>query len=252
MRFITRLLVVLIVIAVVVVLALGFLGVVPGVSSILGADKPRDLGVRYTEADFTSFMAKNHVKRVVLDTASTPQASWVLQGSQKITAAFTDTEITARLAKAEGWALDPFTDVQVKIAPDGVLEASGIVHVDRLRAYAQATGVSQGDIDAIAKGVEKYRISQGSFPVYARGTLSITDNNLDIDVSALTIGKIPVAAALYRGAKSSFQSFVHERLTSGGYGSLSVKSLTFTGGKMNFVGTLPTVITTAKSIAGGD
>lgn len=252
MRFITKLLVALIVIAVVVVLVLGFLGVVPGVSGLLGADKPRDLGVTYTEADFTSFMAKNHVKRVVLDAVATPQASWVLQGSQNVTAVFTDKEITARLAKAEGWALDPFTDVQVKIAPDGVVEASGMVHVDRLRAYAQATGVSQDEIDTIAKGVGKYRIPQGSFPVYAKGTLSITDNNLDIDVAALTIGKIPVAAALYRGAKDSFESFVHERLTSGGYGSLSVKTLNFTGGKMNFVGTLPKVITTAKSITGGN
>lgn len=251
MRFITRLLVALIVIAVVVVLALGFLGVVPGVSRILGADKPRDLGVTYTEADFNSFMAKNHVKRVVLDSAPTAQASWVLQGSQTVTTTFTDKEITARLAKAEGWVLDPFTDVQVKIAQDGVVEASGIVHVDRLRAYATATGVSQDEIDTIAKGVDKYRIPKGLFPVYAKGTLSITDNNLDINLSGLMIGKIPVAEVLYRGAKSSFESFVHERLTSGGYGNLSVKALSFANGKMSFSGTLPKVITTAKSIQGG-
>lgn len=251
MRFIKRLLVVLIVIALAVVVGLGYLGVVPGVSNILGANKPRDLGVRYTDADFNSLMAKNHVKRVVLDAVSTPQASWVLQGSQNVTTTFSDREITARLAKAEGWALDPFTDVQVKIGQDGVVEASGIVHVDRLRSYAEATGMSQDEINSIAKGMDTYKIPRGSFPAYAKGTLSITNNTLDINVSQLVIGKIPIAESLYRQAKAPFESFVHERLTSGGYGSLSIKSLTFTGGKMNFSGTLPKVITTAKSITGG-
>ncbi|MHB8108156.1 MAG: hypothetical protein ACYDH4_12140, partial [Candidatus Cryosericum sp.] len=117
--------------------------------------------------------------------------------------------------------------------------------------YAEATGVPQDQIDAIAKGMTKYRIPQGSFPVYAKGNLSITENKLDINLSGLTIGKIPIAETLYRGAKSSFESFVHERLTSGGYGSLSVKALSFANGKMTFSGTLPKVITTAKTILGG-
>jgi hypothetical protein len=251
MRFIKRLLVVLIIIAIAVVAGLGYLGIIPGVSRLLGADKPRDLGVTYTEADFNALVSKNHVKRVVLESAPTVQSSFALQGSQTITNAFTDKELTARLAREEDWALNPFTDVQVKIAQDSVVEASGIVHVDRLRGYAEATGVPQDQIDAIAKGMTKYRIPQGSFPVYAKGTLSITDNKLDINLSGLTIGKIPIAETLYRGAKSSFESFVRERLTSGGYGSLSVKALSFANGKMTFSGTLPKVITTAKTILGG-
>lgn len=251
MRFIKRLLVVLIIVALAVILGLGYLGVVPGLSSILGASKPRNLGVTYTDADFTSLMAKNHVKRVVLESAPTPQASWVLQGSQTVTAAFTDKEITARLAKAEGWALDPFTDVQVKIGQDGVVEASGIVHVDRLRAYAEATGVSQDEISTIAKGMDTYKIPRGSFPAYAKGTLSITNNTLDINVSQLVIGKLPIPETLYRQAKAPLESFVHERLTSGGYGSLSIKSLTFSNGTMKFSGTLPKSITTARNILGG-
>jgi hypothetical protein len=46
--------------------------------------------------------------------------------------------------------------------------------------------------------------------------------------SALAIGKIPAAAALYHGARSAFESFAHEQLTSGGYEGLSVKSLNST------------------------
>ena len=251
MRFIKKLLVVLIVIAVVVVMGLGYLGVVPGVSKLLAADKPKNLGVTCTDADFNSIMSKNHVKRIVLESAPDIKSSFVLQGSQTINNTFTDREITARLAKDDDWPLNPFTDVQVKIAQNGVVEASGIVHVDRLRAYAQATGVPQKEIDAIAKGMDTYKIPRGSFPAYVKGNLSIKDNSLDINLSELSMGKLPVPETLYRQAKAPFESFVHERLTSGGYGSLSIKSLTFSDGTMHFSGTISRTITTAKTILGG-
>ena len=48
------------------------------------------------------------------------------------------------------------------------------------------------------------------------------------------------------------KKFVHERLTSGGCGSLSVQNLTFISGKMNFIGTHPTVVTAGESITEGE
>jgi len=48
------------------------------------------------------------------------------------------------------------------------------------------------------------------------------------------------------------KSFMHERLTSGGCASLSVQSLTFISGKMNFTGTLLTVVTAGESITEGE
>lgn len=251
MRLIKRLLIGLFIVAIAVILGLGYLGFVPGLSNILGASKPKNLGVTYTAVDFNSIMSKNHVKLVVLEKAPTVRESFVLQGSQTISNAFTDKEITARLAKNDDWPLSPFTDVQVKIGQGGIVEASGIVHVDRLRLYAEATGVSQTEIDAIAKGMDTYKIPRGSFPAYVKGTLSIKDNNLDINLSQLMIGKVPIPETLYRQAKVPFESFVHERLTSGGYGSLSVKSLTFSDGMMRFSGTIPKTVTTAKTILGG-
>jgi hypothetical protein len=251
MGFIRGLLVVVVVVIIVVVLGLGYLGLVPGVSNMLGADKPRDLGVTYTDADLTSILSKNRVQRVVLESVPDIKSSFVLKGSQAVDNVFTDKELTARLGQESDWPLNPFTDVQVKIGENGVIEASGIVRVDRLRGYAEATGVSPGLIEAISKGMDKYRIPKLSFPAYVRGTLSIEDNNVDINLSELSIGKLPVPERLYSQAKNAFESFVHERLTSGGYGSLSAKSLTFSNGMMQFSGTIPKTITTAKTILGG-
>ncbi|MCX6098209.1 MAG: hypothetical protein NTZ77_07055 [Caldiserica bacterium] len=250
MRFIRRLLVVLVVIVIAVILGLGYLGVVPGVSRLLGSDKPRELGVTYTDTDLKSILSKNRVQRVVLESAPDIKSSFVLKGSQAVDNVFTDKEITARLGQESDWLFNPFTDVQVKIGENGIVEASGIVHVDRLRAYAEATGVPQEEINAIAQGMDKYKIPRGSFPAYVKGTLSIKDDELDINLSELNIGKIPVPEALYSQAKSAFEGFVHERLTSGGYGSLDIKSLSFSNGKMSFSGSIPKVITTAKTILG--
>lgn len=37
---------------------LGYFGFIPGVSKIFGSDQPRDLGVTYSYADYTSYMDK--------------------------------------------------------------------------------------------------------------------------------------------------------------------------------------------------
>lgn len=250
MRLIKSFLVGLIVIVVVVVLGLGYLGFVPGVSKILGSDKPRDLGITYTDADLKSITSKNHVQRVVLESAPDIKSSFVLKGTQAIKNVFTDKEITARLGQESDWLFNPFTNVQVKIGENGVVEASGVVRSDRLKGYAEATGVSLKGIEAISKGMDKYKIPKISFPAYIKGNLSIENNRLNIDLSELYIGKIPVPKKLYSQAKSLFESFVYERLTSGGYGGLLVKSLSFSNGKMSFSGNIPKVITTAKTIPG--
>jgi len=251
MGFLKGLLVGIIVIVLVVVLGLGYLGFVPGVSKILGTDKPRDLGIQYTDADLKSITSKNHVQRVVLESAPDIKSSFVLKGKQTISNVFTDKEITARLGQSEVWPLDPFTDVQVKIGEDGVVEASGVVRVDRLRGYALATGIPSEAIDAISKGMDKYKIPRISFPAYVKGTLSIKDNRVDINLSELDIGKIPIPKEVFSQAKGLFEDFVFQRLTSGGYGSLYIKSLSFSNGKMSFSGTIPKVITTAKTILSG-
>jgi hypothetical protein len=248
MGFLKKLLKVLIVLFVIVILVFGYLGFVPGVSNIFGSNKPKNLGIQYTDADLKSIVSKNTISRIVVNSAPDIKSSFVLEGSQPINNVFTDKELTARLNQTSDWALNPFTNVHIKIGNDGTVEASGIVRVDRLRSYAEATGVPTKDIKAISQIMDKYKIPRVSFPAYVKGNLSIINDKLDINLSELNIGKIPISKEIFSQAKTPFEDFVHERLTSGGYGSLYIKSLTFSNGKMNFSGNIPKVITTAKTI----
>src|SRR5450759_3149113 len=250
MDFIKKFAVGLLVIIIVIVLGLGYLGFVPGVSKMLGSDKPRDLGIRYTEADLNSIISKNGVQRIVLESAPNIKSSFVLEGSQALDNVFTDKELTARLGQESDWLFNPFTTVQIKIRENGIVEASGVVRVDRLKGYAEATGVSSKEIEVMSKGMDKYKVPRISFPAYIKGNLSIEDNRVNIDLSALYMGKIPVANELYGQATRAFEDFVYKRLTSGGYGSLYVKSLSFSNGKMSFYGNIPKIITTAKTTLG--
>ena len=53
--------IIVLVLALIAVLVAGWFGMVPGVSAVLGATKVRDLGVRYTAADFTSYQEKTGI-----------------------------------------------------------------------------------------------------------------------------------------------------------------------------------------------
>ena len=46
------------------VLALGYLGFVPGVASLFGSDKPRDLGIKATAADLQSANSNDKITKI--------------------------------------------------------------------------------------------------------------------------------------------------------------------------------------------
>ena len=52
------------------VLFLGYIGMIPGLASILGSDKPRDLGIQYTQADLDSAQSKLKQTTIEIGTAS--------------------------------------------------------------------------------------------------------------------------------------------------------------------------------------
>jgi len=45
-----------------IIFVLAYLGYIPGLSKLLGAETPRDLGITYTEADKTAARAKSKIK----------------------------------------------------------------------------------------------------------------------------------------------------------------------------------------------
>ena len=251
MKILRTLLILLLIIVIGIVLFLGYLGFIPGLSTFFGSDKPRDLGIKYTQTDYDLAMQKNKVGISVINFAPSAQASLIWQGTNQVSNSWRAQEVMATINKnSSDWKFFPIKDVQLKINSDGSVEASGILSVDKLKGYAEATKISQGDINSISKILDDYKIPRNPVPFYIKGSLSVKNNNVNVEVPKLEIGRLPIPQSLYESAKSSFEGFAKQQLDGGGYGNLYIKSLDFNNGKMNFDGTLPAAVTVAKEAAG--
>lgn len=224
-----------------IVLAFGYLGFVPGVSSLFGSDKPRDLGIKATAADLQSANGKSGVKLVELPPSSTPVGSIRYSGQVPVDNSFTDKELTA-LAGNSKWKYNPFQDVQIKIGNDGTVEASGILKVDRLQGYAAATGVSSEVVNAVMDKLEL--LPNSSPPFYIRGEGSVTNNGVSEDIQQLEIGRVSVPSSLISDNKGAITSFLNDKITK--IPGLSVKSATLSNGSVKFDGTLPATEETVR------
>ena len=125
------LLIIFIILILVPVICLGMLGFVPGLSSILGTDKPRDLGIKYTQSNLSSIRSRSQVQYLTLPDSNTPSLTRQFSGKRNVTADFTSEEITATINN-QPWKYFPYKNVQVKFNADGSGEISGILLVRRL------------------------------------------------------------------------------------------------------------------------
>jgi len=120
MKKLMKMVVTLIVLLVVgAVLVLGYLGFVPGLSSVFGSDKPRDLGVTYTAQDKASFDQKiGGTFQTMTEPASDGKTLVFTDKKTAVNKSFTQEELTARLAAAE-WKYMPLSSPQLRIKDDG-------------------------------------------------------------------------------------------------------------------------------------
>jgi len=251
MKILKTLGIVILVVIVVIILALGYFGFIPGLSTIFGSDKPKDLGIKYAQVDYVAAAQKNMVKIAVIASAPDAKSSLKWGGANQINNSWTSQQVTATInANSADWEYFPIKDVQFKINSDGSVEASGILSVEKLKGYAEATNVSAADIQTVENILNKFKVPKGPIPFYIKGNLSVKDDNVDVEVPKLEIGRLPIAQGLYEPAKSAFESFARQQLISGGYGSFYAKSLDFNNGKLNFSGTLPASVTIAKKVIG--
>jgi hypothetical protein len=76
----------------IVVIALGYLGFMPGVSNIFGSNKPKDLGVTFSAADYQSARAKMGTIISDLPNNAAAEASVKFSGQKAINATFTESD----------------------------------------------------------------------------------------------------------------------------------------------------------------
>jgi hypothetical protein len=230
-----RLLLFVLMLALLAVALLGYLGFVPVLATVFGSDRPRDLGVTWTQADLASARAKTGVRLESLPASTAAASSLVYEGQRAVNASFTGAELTA-LLNSSSWRYTPLQQVQIRIGDDGVIEGSGIVLLDRVDGYAAATGLSNKDVDAV---LSRFSWVKTNPPVYFRAKAQVANGRLTGEIYELVVGRLPVPGNLIDQYSANAASFLQERFAR--IPGLRADQVTFSGGQMQLRGTLPAV-----------
>jgi hypothetical protein len=237
-----------------VVCVLASLGYIPGLSALFRANKPKNLGVIFSDTDLTSARAKSKIIYGMLPDSTPIEQSIQRVGQQKASFSLTSSEATA-LLNNRPWKYWPVKNVQLKINEDGSAELSCVVVKEKLRGFAIANGIPAYTVDLGLKFIPT------DPAVYVKATTALSENRVSqFDIQAVSLGKfsLPVDKLLaftlpkvidpvyasgsvsdlynYKGKKDIIINFINERLSK--IPGFFAKSSNFRGGKLNFDGTL--------------
>lgn len=228
----------------------GYFGLVPGLSSAMGATKPRDLGVKWTEADLKSAQSKTQTERRKMppekvveapdvdlggEDGEDPASTIAFEGSRPVKTEFTSEELTA-LVNQSTWKYEPVENVQVKVGDKpGTIEVSGNLRTHVLVAYANATGGTTADI---IEALEKAKILKGpSFYILAEGT--IENDVVTLVVLEAQVGRFTATPGILSQHGDKVRQFLQERID--WFPGLEVVLVTLEDGVLVFDGMLPEV-----------
>ncbi len=212
---------------------LAYLGFVPGLSNVLGANKPKDLGITYTKADYDTYVSKSLTKISPLASSGSGVKNIIFSGSKKLTQSFSSVEASARLNYAT-WSYMPVANTQVRFNADGSVEFSGNLLPGRLPNFITAIGGVSFSQDQINKALQFVKTNP---PVYLKVTpVSIKDNQVDLKFDSITVGKYNVPLSSFDA--NGFFSGLTEQVI-GRVPGFYAKTVTITDGQINFSGTVP-------------
>ena len=193
------------------VMGAGATGLVPGVSAVMGTAAPRDLGVRYTRADYESGLAK-----IPGHTVSNPEfmcftCDYKSRGSVPADATFTQEEFTAQVNVLNS-EKGPISDAQIRFNGDGSIESSASV------THEWFTG-----------------------PVYAKGQVGdYSSRGVELAIAKGEVGRIGMNQSQTDDASRVANRVVRDFFTQNP--GLSVESLEVGDGDVYFKGTFPEVM----------
>ena len=181
----------------------------------MGANKPKDLGVKVSDAAMTSLQSKIDTKVTGAAIDYNSPADQIFSGSVPVDTQNTSEEITTWLAKRAG-SDTPVSDVQVRMIEGGV-ELSGLLH-----KYVNA-------------------------PAYVKVMITRTgEKSVSLQITEAKIGKFTVPQKYLTQAQDWFTKQANNRMAS--IPGFSMTELEYHAGHDIFKGTMPA---TARPAAGG-
>lgn len=216
----------------IVLVALTVFGLVPGLSSLVGAG-PKDLGIRITKEDSAQAIAKMGIELVPLKTTGTIK-DYTFEGKKDISITLDSKELTAH-SNNRPWKNYPVKNLQILIHPDGTIESSGTLVVSKAIPYAMALGYSEGQIK---DAMQKYNIPPIEVPIYIKGKGSVFNDSVSVNAQTVQIGAIPVPGDIVAQANKEAESVLDDVIQKHS-SSFHAESVSFDDGKMNFKGQVP-------------
>lgn len=220
----------LLVLVIIIVGGLAWSGLVPGLSHVAGADRPRDLGVRAAPADYDS--AVQEISAALEKTAPAaggPGARTpAMAGSKQVELDLTEAELSALLAHSDSDTV-PLQNPQVKIHAGGSIEISA------------AVVTSDIPLDQLPAGFIRQLVADlpDVVPVYVRGSVYLAGpTQLAMNVERLELGRLPLPAGAREAMNQELVGGILDDLFGPGAG-VTVQELSFAEGRLHLKVTVP-------------
>jgi len=227
-----KFLIVLACIIVVVALVAGYFGFFPGLSNVMGANKPKDLGIKYTDADLQK---GRELTGVDLQNLSGSEKSLEFTGNKSISGEYTSSIITAMISSAK-YKYYPLSNTQVKINSDGTVETAGNFDIDKAVKWSADLG-GDTSFSREAKGYLNYVSNNPSF--YLKGKMSIINNQITLNISEAQISRFTAPQSVINKYQGDLANFVEQKIAA--VPGMNVKSADFLTGSLKLDATYPTV-----------
>lgn len=192
-------------------LTVGYLGFVPGVSDVMGTNKPIDLGVEYTATDLNSANQK---------------LSQLYSASKPTQIQLTSNELTALMAdQSEKSESIPIQQPQVKVTETGV-QISGILDVEKFSKITETSGISSSLKSQIESAA---RLVKTNPSIYLDMSIDVQDGELQTMINSAKIGQINIPREQLKSNTSMLTEEMKQTLESSG---IKIQSLKTVDGKM--------------------
>ena len=209
--------VVLVILIIISVIAATGIFYIPGVSEILGTNKPRDLGVKADPAKFNSLLARENVK------LSGPASNYDLTANirygqaQPMDVTVSSEELTSMM-QATNNAKGPLKNMQVKLGNNNQMEMSA-------------------DAD-----LQKYGYPVKG-PVYLKGTLEKSGSgSVNVMIKEGSLGLIPVPESILQQGGDGIEQQINHQL--GAMPGMRIDNLEIQNGQLRYSGAFPQTAST--------
>lgn len=212
----------------------GYLGLVPGLSTVFGSNKPKDLGVTFVQADLTQAMAKTGVtySNITTSAGASPKETIRYSGSKAADMSLTQSEVTALINNQE-WEYYPVKSAQIKFNEDNSIEFSANLITANVGPYAEAMRGTRADVEKVTKWLK------GNPALYVKGTAAMIGNKMTIfDVQKIQVGRLSISSNMVNSQKSEATAFIEGIINN--IPGLQVATAKIESGKFVFTGSLYT------------